>query len=113
MWSQPGEKIKPPAIGAELLAFKIAELALGVAATALEQKPVIAAVHIDAPQFVRPRLGGAELVGLVMPTAAASALPRVNDKSAAWREHRIDIHLRCREPGGTAGALDENASSIV
>jgi len=38
-----------------LLAFKIAELALGVAATALEQKPVIAAVHIDAPQFVRPR----------------------------------------------------------
>ena len=55
MWSQPGEKIKPPAIGAELLAFKIAELALGVAATALEQKPVIAAIHIDAPQFVRPR----------------------------------------------------------
>ena len=50
-----GEKIKPPAIGAELLAFKIAELALGVAATALEQKPVIAAAHIDAPQFVRPR----------------------------------------------------------
>ena len=48
------EKIKPPAIGAELLAFKISELALGVAATALEQKPVIA-VHIDAPQFVRPR----------------------------------------------------------
>ena len=96
-----------------MLAFEIAELALRIATAALEQEPVIAAVQINAPQFVRPGLSGAELVGLVMPTAAASALPRVNDKSAAWREHRIDIHLRCREPGGTAGALDENASSIV
>jgi len=45
MWSQPGEKIKPPAIGAELLAFEIAELVLGIATAALEQEPVIAAVH--------------------------------------------------------------------
>ena len=50
------EKIKPPAIGAELLTFKIAELALGISATALQQKSVIATVQIDAPQFVRPRL---------------------------------------------------------
>jgi hypothetical protein len=34
-----GEKIKPLAIGAELLAFKIAELALGVAATGRSSLP--------------------------------------------------------------------------
>jgi len=37
-----------------LLAFEIAELVLGVAAAALQQEPVIAAVQIDAPQLVRP-----------------------------------------------------------
>jgi hypothetical protein len=107
------EEVKPPAIGAELLAFEIAELVVGIAAAALQQEPVIAAVHIDAPQLVRPRLSGAELVGLVMPTAAAAALPRVKDESAARRQHGIDIHLRCRELGCAAGALDENASSIA
>jgi hypothetical protein len=79
------EKIKPPAIGTELLAFEIADLVLGVAVTAFQQEAVIAAVHIDAPQFVRPRFSGAELVGLIMPTAATAALARVNDKGAARR----------------------------
>src|SRR5262249_20927814 len=90
-----------------------AELVVGVAAAALQQEPVIAAVQIDAPQLVRLRLSGAELVGLVMPTATAAALACVNDKSAARRQHGIDIRLRCRELGGAAGALDENASSVA
>ena len=43
------EKIEPPAVGAELLAFKIAELTLGAAAATFQQGPVVAAVHVDAP----------------------------------------------------------------
>ena len=96
-----------------MLAFKIAELVLGVAAAALQQEPIIAAVQIDAPQLIRPRLGGAELVRLVMPAAAAAALPCVNDKSAVRRQYGIDIHLRCRESGGAAGARDENISGVA
>ena len=42
------EEIEPPAVGAELLTFKIAELMLGTAAAALQEQPVIAAVDIDA-----------------------------------------------------------------
>src|SRR5262249_49614574 len=48
-----------------------------------------------------------------MPTAAAAALSRVDDKSAVRRQHGIDIHLRCRELGCAAAALDENASSVA
>jgi hypothetical protein len=96
-----------------LLAFKIAELVLGVAAAALQQEPVVAAVQIDAPQLVGARLSGAELVGLVMPTAAAAALPGVNNKRVVRRHHGIDIDLRCRELGGAAGAFDENTSSVA
>jgi hypothetical protein len=48
-----------------------------------------------------------------MPTAAAAALPRVHNKSAVRRHHGIDIHLRCREFGGAAGALDENISGVA
>jgi hypothetical protein len=48
-----------------------------------------------------------------MPTAAAAALPRLNNKSAVRRQHGIDIHLRCRELGGAAGALDENTPSVA
>jgi len=43
-----GEKIKPPPVGAELLAFKIAELVLGVVAASLQQEPIIVAVRTDA-----------------------------------------------------------------
>src|ERR1700751_1303046 len=48
-----------------------------------------------------------------MAMGAAAAQPRVNHKSAARRQHRLDIHLRCRELGGAAGPLDENASRVA
>jgi hypothetical protein len=48
-----------------------------------------------------------------MAMGAAAALPRVNHKSAARRQHWIDIHLRSRELGGATGPLDENASSVA
>src|SRR5262249_61248945 len=70
-----------PSVRAARLTFKPAERVVGLPAPNFQQEPVIAAVQINAPQFVRPRRSGAELVGLVMPTAAAAALSRVNDKS--------------------------------
>src|SRR3974390_2623882 len=57
--------------------------------------------------------GRTELVGLVMPVAPPAALPGVNDKGAARRQHGIEIHFRCRELGSAAGALDENAAGVA
>src|SRR5580704_15472341 len=74
-----GEKVEPPAVGAELLAFEIAELLVGIAFLAFEQELVAGAIGIDLPQLVGPRIGRADLADVIAVDAAAASLPGIDD----------------------------------